>query len=151
MESLAYLVVIIFMITLFSGPFAIALTSRRLVKFFNSKESVPWAIVNVLRKIVHALTTIIGTFLGFSLVSVDGVTVAKFFGAYAIVSAYIALRREYFPEFFILVRFLILLGIKGKEEPRIYSADGTEIIRTKKVKRLGRSSGRDGHGPGGQH
>lgn len=151
MESLAYLVVIIFMITLFSGPFAIALTSRRLVKFLNSKESVPWAIVNVLRKIVHAITTIIGAFLGFSLMSMGGVTVAKFFGAYAIVLAYIAVRREYFPEFFILVRLLILLGIKGKEEPRIYSADGTEIIRAKKVKRIGRSSGRDGHGPEGQH
>ena len=150
MESLAYLVVIIFMVTLFSGPFAIALTSRRLVKFLNSKESVPWAIVNVLRKIIHALTITIGTFLGFSLMSTD-VTIAKFFGAFAIVSAYIALRREYFPEFFILVRLLILLGIKGKEEPRIYSADGTEIIRAKKVKRIGRSSGRDGHGPEGQH
>jgi len=151
MESLAYLVVIIFMVTLFSGPFAISLTSRRLVKFLNSKESVHWAILNVLRKIVHAITTIIGTFLGFSLVSMDGVTVAKFFGAYAIVLAYIAVRREYFPEFFILVRLLILLGVKGKEEPRIYSSDGTEIVRAKKVTRIGRSSGRDGHGPEGQH
>lgn len=77
MESLAYLVVIIFMVTLLSGPFAIALTSRRLVKFLNSKESVPWAIVNVLRKIIHALTITIGTFLGFSLMSAD-VTIAKF-------------------------------------------------------------------------
>ena len=151
MESLAYLVVIIFMVTLFSGPFAIALTSHRLVKFLNSKESVPWAIVNVLRKIIHGLIIVIGTFLGISLVSMDGITVAKLFGTYAIVCAYIALRREYFPDFYILARLLTLLGIKGKEAPRIYSADGTEIIRAKNVKRIGRSSGRDGHGPGGQH
>ena len=150
MESLAYLVVIIFMVTLFSGPFAIALTSHSLVNFLNSKENVPWAIVNVLRKIVHALTTIIGTFLGFSLMSTD-VTIAKFFGAFAIVSAYIALRREYFPEFFILRKLQILPGIKGKEEPPVMSADGTEIVRAKNVKRFGRSTGRDGHGPGGQH
>jgi uncharacterized Tic20 family protein len=143
MESLAYLVVIIFMITLFSGPFAIALTSRRLVKFLNSKESVPWAIVNVLRKIVHAITTIIGTFLGFSLMSMGGVTVAKFFGAYAIVLAYIAVRREYFPDFHLLATIGNKLGIRkvgpGDHGPKV------------KWKKNGRSSGDDGHGPGGQH
>ena len=143
MESLAYLVVIIFMITLFSGPFAIALTSRRLLKFLNSKESVPWAIVNVLRKIVHAITTIIGTFLGFSLMSMGGVTVAKFFGAYAIVLAYIAVRREYFPDFHLLATIGNKLGIRkvgpGDHGPKV------------KWKKNGRSSGDDGHGPGGQH
>jgi len=142
MESLAYLVVIIFMVTLFSGPFAISLTSRRLVKFLNSKESVPWAIVNVLRKIVHALTIIIGTFLGFSLMSTD-VTVAKFFGAYAIVLAYIAVRREYFPDFHLFATIGNKLGIRkvgpGDHGPKI------------KWKKNGRSSGNDGHGPGGQH
>ena len=142
MESLAYLVVIIFMVTLFSGPFAIALTSHRLVKYLNSKESVPWAIVNVLRKITHGLTIVIGTFLGFSLLS-TGVTVAKFFGAYAIVSAYIALRREYFPDFHLLATIGNKLGIRkvgpGDHGPKL------------KWKKNGRSSGEDGHGPGGQH
>ncbi len=143
MESLAYLVVIIFMITLFSGPFAIALTSHRLLKFLNSKESVPWAIVNVLRKIIHGLIIVIGTFLGFSLVSMGGVTVAKFFGAYAIVSAYIALRREYFPDFYLLATIGNKLGIRkvgpGDHGPKL------------KWKKNGRSSGEDGYGPGGQH
>jgi len=143
MESLAYLVVIIFMITLFSGPFAIALTSRRLLKFLNSKESVPWAIVNVLRKIVHAITTIIGTFLGFLLMSMGGVTVAKFFGAYAIVLAYIAVRREYFPDFHLLATIGNKLGIR-----KVGSGDHGPKVKWKKN---GRSSGDDGHGPGGQH
>ncbi len=142
MESLAYLVVIIFMVTLFSGPFAIALTSHRLVNFLNSKENVPWAIVNVLRKITHGLTIVIGTFLGFSLISTD-VTIAKFFGAYAIVSAYIALRREYFPDFHLLATIGNKFGIRkvgpGDHGPKI------------KWKKNGRSSGDDGHGPGGQH
>ena len=142
MESLAYLVVIIFMVTLFSGPFAISLTTRRLVKFLNSKESVPWAIVNVLRKITHGLTIVIGTLLGFSLISTD-VTIAKFFGAFAIVSAYIALRREYFPDFHLLATIGNKLGIRkvgpGDHGPKI------------KWKKNGRSSGDDGHGPGGQH
>ena len=142
MESLAYLVVIIFMVTIFSGPFAIALTADRLVNFLDTKESAVWAIVNVIRKIVHLLAIIIGTFLGMSLISM-GVTGPKLIGIYAIVLAYIALRREYFPDFHLLAIIGNKLGIRkvgpGDHGPKI------------KWKRNGRSSGKDGHGPGGQH
>ena len=142
MESLAYLVVIIFAITLFSGPFAIALTSHRLVKFLNSKEGVLWVIVNVLRKIIHLLAITIGTFLGLSLMAVE-VTITKIIGVYAIVLAYIALRREYFPDFHLLATIGNKLGLRkvgpGDHGPKL------------KWKKNGRSSGDDGHGPGGQH
>ena len=142
MESLAYLVVIIFMVTIFSGPFAIALTADRLVNFLDTKESAVWAIVNVIRKIVHLLAITIGTFLGMSLISM-GVTGPKLIGIYAIVLAYIALRREYFPDFHLLAILGNKLGIRkvgpGDHGPKI------------KWKRNGRSSGKDGHGPGGQH
>lgn len=142
MESLAYLVVIIFMITIFSGPFAIALTADRLVKFLNTKESVIWAIVNVIRKIVHLLTITTGVLLGMSLISM-GVTGPKLIGAYAIVCAYIALRREYFPDFHLLATIGNKLGLRkvgpGDHGPKL------------KWKKNGRSSGDDGHGPGGQH
>ena len=142
MEGLVYLVVIIFSITLFSGPFAIALTSHRLVKFLNSKEGVLWAIVNVLRKIIHLLAVIIGTFLGLSLMELP-TTIVKLIGIYAIVLAYIALRREYFPDFHLLATIGNKLGIRkvgpGDHGPKL------------KWKKNGRSSGKDGHGPGGQH
>ena len=142
MESLAYLVVIIFMVTIFSGPFAIALTADRLVKFLDSKESAVWVVANVIRKIVHLLAITIGTFLGMSLISM-GVTGPKLIGIYAIVLAYIALRREYFPDFHLLAVLGNKLGIRkvgpGDHGPKI------------KWKRNGRSSGKDGHGPGGQH
>jgi hypothetical protein len=142
MEGLAFLVVIIFSITLFSGPFAIALTSHRLVKFLNSKEGVLWAIVNVLRKIIHLLAITIGTFLGLSLMAM-AVTISKIIGAYAIVLAYIALRREYFPDFHLLATIGNKLGLRkvgpGDHGPKL------------KWKRNGRSSGNDGHGPSGQH
>jgi hypothetical protein len=142
MEGLAYLVVIIFSITLFSGPFAIALTSHRLVKFLNSKEGVLWAIVNVLRKIIHLLAITIGTLLGLSLMAV-AVTISKIIGTYAIVLAYIALRREYFPDFHLLATIGNKLGLRkvgpGDHGPKL------------KWKRNGRSSGNDGHGPSGQH
>jgi hypothetical protein len=130
------------MVTIFSGPFAIALTADRLVKFLNTKESAVWAIVNVLRKIVHLLAITIGTFLGMSLISM-GVTGPKLIGIYAIVLAYIALRREYFPDFHLLAIIGNKLGIRkvgpGDHGPQL------------KWKRNGRSSGNDGHGPGGQH
>ena len=142
MESLAYLVVIIFMVTIFSGPFAIALTAERLVKFLNTKESAIWAIVNILRKIVHLLAITIGTLLGMSIISM-GVTGPKLIGVYAIVLAYIALRREYFPDFHLLAIIGNKLGIRkvgpGDHGPKL------------KWKKNGRSSGDDGHGPGGQH
>jgi len=142
MESLAYLVLIIFVITMFSGPFAIALTSRRLVNFLNSRQGLLWTIVSVIRKIVHLLAITIGAFLGMSWLTM-GVTGPKLIGAYAIVCAYIALRREYFPDFHILAIIANKLGIRkvgpGDHGPKL------------KWKKNGRSTGNDGHGPGGQH
>lgn len=142
MESLAYLVLIIFVLTIFSGPLAISLTSRRLVKFLNSKEGLLWTIANVIRKIIHLLAITVGAFLGMSLLSL-GVTGPKLIGAYAIVCAYIALRREYFPDFHLLATIGNKLGLRkvgpGEHGPQL------------KWKRNGRSSGNDGHGPGGQH
>jgi hypothetical protein len=142
MESLAYLVLIIFVITMFSGPFAIALTSRRLVNFLNSRQGLLWTIVSVIRKIVHLLAISIGAILGMSWLTM-GVTGPKLIGAYAIVCAYIALRREYFPDFHLLAIIGNKLGIRkvgpGDHGPKL------------KWKKNGRSTGNDGHGPGGQH
>ena len=142
MESLAYLILIIFILTIFSGPLAIALTSRRLVKFLNAKEGHLWTIANVIRKIIHLVALTVGAFLGISLLSM-GVTGPKIIGAYAIVCAYIALRREYFPDFHLLATIGKKLGLRkvgpGEHGPQL------------KWKRNGRSSGNDGHGPAGQH
>ena len=141
MESLAYLVLIIFAVTLFAGPLAIVLALKVLVNFLNSKVGLPWAIVNVLRRILHGFAVIIDLFLGITLLF-SGVTAAQFLSVYALLMAYIALDLEYFAK---------NSNFRGKVVPPVYSADGTEIIRAKNVKRFGRSSGRDGHGPGGQH
>ena len=141
MESLAYLVVIIFMVTLFAGPLAIVLALKVLVNFLNSKVGLLWAIVKVLRRILHSFAVIIDLFLGITLLF-SGVRAAQLLSVYALVMAYIALDLEYFSE---------NSNFRSKKSPPVYSADGTEIIRAKKVKRLGRSTGRDGHGPGGQH
>ena len=141
MESLAYLVLIIFAVTLFAGPLAIVLALKVLVNFLNSKVGLPWAIVNVLRRILHGFAVIIDLFLGITLLF-SGVTAAQLLSVYALLMAYIALDLEYFAE---------NSNFRGKVVPPVCSADGTEIIRAKNVKRFGRSTGRDGHGPGGQH
>ena len=141
MESLAYLVLIIFAVTLFAGPLAIVLALKVIVNFLNSKVGLPWAIVNVLRRILHGFAVIIDLFLGITLLF-SGVTAAQLLSVYALLMAYIALDLEYFAK---------NSNFRGKVVPPVYSADGTEIIRAKNVKRFGRSSGRDGHGPGGQH
>lgn len=150
MESLAILVAIIFLIDIVAGPIAIALTLPRLVKAISSQSKSVTLVLTLIRRLVHGLLVTIGVFIGSWLVNIAE-TPAKLLGLFSIITSYIALRREYFPDFYILARLLTLLGIKGKEEPRIYSADGTEIIRAKNVRRFGRTSGRDGHGPGGQH
>lgn len=141
MESLAYLVLIIFAVTLFAGPLAIVLALKVLVNFLNSRVGLPWAIVNVLRRILHGFAVIIDLFLGITLLF-SGVRAAQLLSVYALLMAYIALDLEYFAK---------NSNFRGKVVPPVYSADGTEIIRAKNVKRFGRSSGRDGHGPGGQH
>ena len=141
MESLAYLVLIIFAVTLFAGPLAIVLALKVIVNFLNSKVGLPWAIVNVLRRILHGFAVIIDLFLGITLLF-SGVRAAQLLSVYALLMAYIALDLEYFAK---------NSNFRGKVVPPVYSADGTEIIRAKNVKRFGRSSGRDGHGPGGQH
>ena len=141
MESLAYLVLIIFAVTLFAGPLAIVLALKVLVNFLNSRVGLPWAIVNVLRRILHGFAVIIDLFLGITLLF-SGVRAAQLLSVYALLMAYIALDLEYFAK---------NSNFRGKVVPPVYSADGTEIIRAKNVKRFGRSTGRDGHGPGGQH
>lgn len=150
MESLAILVAILFLIDILAGPIAIALTWSRLINLITSLSKNVYLVLTVIRRAVHGFLITIGLFIGTWLCFV-AVNPAKLFGLYSVITSYIALRREYFPKFFIITKLLNFVGLKGNVEAPVYSADGTEIIRAKNLKRLGRSSGRDGHGPGGQH
>jgi len=158
MKSLAVLVLILFLIDIFAGPIAIALTWPKLVSAISSQSKNISLVLTVFRRLVHAFLVTIGIFIG-SWFAYIAVTPAKLFGIFSILTSYIALRREYFPDFYVLRNIFTLLGLSNvtipgitqKKLPPVYSADGTEIIRSKKVRRIGRSTGRDGHGPGGQH
>jgi hypothetical protein len=142
MESLAVFVAILFLTDILAGPLAIALTWHKLVKAISSKSKNVSLVLTIIRRLLHGFLITIGVFIGAWLCFI-AVTPAKLFGLFSLVSSYIALRREYFPDFHLLAIIGNKLGIRkvgpGEHGPKL------------KWKRNGRSSGNDGHGPGGQH
>ena len=142
MESLAVLVVMIFLIDIVAGPIAIALTLPKLVKAISSQSKGVSMVLTVFRRLVHGLLISIGFFIGSWLTNIAEPP-AKLFGIFSIITSYIALRREYFPDFHLLANILNKLGLR-KVGPSDHGP-------TFKWKKSGRSSGKDGHGPGGQH
>jgi hypothetical protein len=142
MESLAVFVAILFLTDILAGPIAIALTWHKLVKAISSKSKKVSLVLTIIRRLLHGFLITIGIFIGAWLCFI-AVTPAKLFGLFSLVTSYIALRREYFPDFHLLATIGNNLGIRkvgpGEHGPKL------------KWKRNGRSSGDDGHGPGGQH
>jgi hypothetical protein len=128
MESLAVLVAVLFLIDVLAGPVALLLTWGKLLRFISSQSKNVVLVLTVIRRIVHGFLVIMGVLIGTWLTFI-AVTPAKLFGLFSIVTSYMALRREYFSDLFILGDLFKGFGLKGKN---------------------GRSSGRDGHGPGGQ-
>jgi hypothetical protein len=150
MESLAVVVAILLLIAIFAGPIAIAISAPSLKNLLKSNQGYFWAILKILRLLLHFVATTLGFFVGSQLIGI-AVAAGKLIGLFAVVTSYIALRREYFPEIYLVKSLLGRLGIKRKEDSPVFSADGTEIIRAKKTRRFGGTSGKDGHGPAGQH
>jgi hypothetical protein len=142
MESLAVFVAILFLTDILAGPIAIALTWHKLVKAISSKSKNVSLVLTIIRRLLHGFLITIGVFIGAWLCFI-AVTPAKLFGLFSLITSYIALRREYFPDFHLLAIIGNKLGIRkvgpGEHGPKL------------KWKRNGRSSGNDGHGPGGQH
>lgn len=131
MESLAIVVVMLFLIAILAGPISIALSSTFLKSRLDSKASLGIVILNLIRKAVHLIVVAFGNLIGVQFLLIAGLPlIPRFIGLFAIVTCYIGLRREYFPEFFFARDLVAKLGISRKN---------------------GRSSGNDGHGPEGQH
>jgi hypothetical protein len=142
MESLAVLVLILFLIDIVAGPIAIALTLPKLVNAISSQSRSVSMVLTVFRRLLHGFLITMGLFLGSWFVNIAELP-AKLLGVFSIVTSYIALRREYFPDFYLLANISRKLGIR-KAAPGDHGP-------TLKWKKNGRSSGKDGHGPGGQH
>ena len=131
MESLAIVVVMLFLIAILAGPISIALSSKFLKSRLDSKASLGIVILNLIRKAIHLVVVAFGNLIGVQFLLIAGLPlIPRLIGLFAVVTCYIGLRREYFPEFFLARDLVAKLGISRKN---------------------GRSSGNDGHGPEGQH
>jgi hypothetical protein len=131
MESLAIVVIILFLIAMLAGPLSIAISSQFVKSRFETKASLAIVILNLLRKFVHLVLVAFGNLIGVQFLLISGLPlVPRLVGLFSVVTCYIGLRREYFPEFFFMRDLFAKFGVSRKN---------------------GRSSGDDGHGPEGQH
>jgi len=131
MESLAIVVIILFLIATLAGPLSIGLSSQFVKSRLETKASIAIVILNLLRKFVHLILVAFGNLIGVQFLFINGLPIfPRLVGLFSIVTCYIGLRREYFPEFFFMRDLFAKFGVTRKN---------------------GRSSGDDGHGPEGQH
>ena len=131
MESLAIVVAILFLIALLAGPLSIALSSQFVKSRLETKASLAIVILNLLRKFVHLILVAFGNLIGVQFLFIAGLPLfPRLVGVFSIVTCYIGLRREYFPEFFFMRDLFAKFGVN---------------------RRNGRSSGDDGNGTAGQH
>ena len=131
MESLAIVVVMLFLIALLAGPISIGLSSRFIQSRLSSQASLGIVILNLLRKAIHLILVAFGTLIGVQFLFIAGLPfIPRLIGLFSVVTCYIGLRREYFPDFFFMRDLIAKFGVSRKN---------------------GRSSGNDGHGPEGQH
>ena len=131
MESLAIVIIFLFLTALLAGPLSIALSSRIVKSRLEGKTSFGSVLLNILRKILHLLLIAFGNLVGVQFLLITGLPFfPRMIGLFSIVTCYIGLRREYFPELFFIRDLFAKFGVSRKN---------------------GRSSGDDGHGPKGQH
>ena len=131
MESLALVVTILFLIAVLAGPLSIALSSQFVKSRLETKSSLAIVILNLLRKFLHLVLVAFGNLIGVQFLFIAGLPlIPRLIGLFSVVTCYIGLRREYFPDFFFVRDLLAKFGVSRKN---------------------GRSSGDDGHGPEGQH
>ena len=131
MESLAYFVAILFLIALLAGPLSIALSSQFVKSRLETKASLVIVLLNLLRKFIHLILVAFGNLIGVMWLLIAEIPlIPRLIGLFSVVTSYIGLRREYFPELFFIRDLFAKFGLSRKN---------------------GRSSGNDGHGPEGQH
>ena len=123
--------VFLFLTALLAGPMSIALSSRLVKSLFESKSSLGFVLLNILRKAIHLILVAFGNLIGVQFLFIAGLPfIPRLIGLFSVVTCYIGLRREYFPDFFFMRDMIAKFGVSRKN---------------------GRSSGDDGHGPEGQH
>lgn len=145
MESLAIVVAILLLIAFLAGPIAIALTAVRTKSL----------LVNVIRKILHGFFVAMSLWVGLMFFSNSDLPfMVNLIGLFGLVMAYIAMRREYFPDVKIFAPLMAKIGIKAGTGKALDDAPAggskSRYGPILKWPRKGGSTGKDGHGPGGQ-
>ena len=130
MEGLAIIVAALFILAITCGPIGIAL----------GRIKTKTLVTLLIKRIFHGMFITLGILAGAQWLLIPGLPIApRLIGLTSLLTCYIAFRNEYFPSFKVLQR----LGIKRRNK----SAHGPAL----KWKFGGRSNGKDGHGPEGQH
>jgi hypothetical protein len=130
MEGLAIIVGALFILAIISGPIAILI----------AKIKTHSVITLLIKRIFHGMFITLGTMVGAQWLLIPGLPIApRLIGVTSLCTCYVATRNEYFPAFKIGERLGINLGKKSTHDPAT------------KWKLGGRSNGKDGHGPEGQH
>lgn len=130
MEGLAVIVMVLFTLAMICGPIGIVLARIKTKSL----------ITTFIKRIFQGMFITMGTIVGVQWLLIPGLPIApRLFGLTSLLTCYIAVRNEYFPSFKVLQR----LGMKPRNKP----AHGPVL----KWKFGGRSDGKDGHGPEGQH
>ena len=103
MESLAVVVLILFSVAFFAGPLAILLSAKKLTQELEAKDGGLFKFINLLRKITLVILVILALTIGFQFLTIGGLPlIPRATGLFAIITSYIALRREFFPQTFIV-------------------------------------------------
>ncbi len=131
MESLAWVVVVLFLIGFFAGPLGILLTKSTIKNTLGNSNNLGLSIVNIVRQGFLLILVVFGVIVGVQFLLITELPLfPRMIGVFSLSTCYIALRREFFPRVYIFGKFVEKIGIKRKN---------------------GSSSGRDGFGPEGQH
>jgi len=116
MESLAIVIIILFSIALFAGPIAILLTAKTLTNRLNSKNERVLSFINFIRRVILMTLVTLAAIVGFQFLTISQIPlIPRAAGLFALVTSYIAIRREFFPQRFI-VGSLIKRIPRGKKD-----------------------------------
>jgi hypothetical protein len=103
MESLAIVIIFLFSIALFAGPIAILLTANFLTNRLPSKNEKVFRFIDFIRRIFLVVLVTLASIVGFQFLTISQLPfIPRATGLFALVTSYIALRREFFPKTFIV-------------------------------------------------
>jgi hypothetical protein len=103
MESLAIVIIFLFSIALFAGPIAILLTANVLTTRLTSKNEKVFKFIDFIRRIFIVVLVTLASIVGFQFLTISQLPfIPRATGLFALITSYIALRREFFPETFIV-------------------------------------------------